>query len=252
MYESTRSKSGALSLRACSARSTTRSMFCLDLPGLTLTAGFPELRCLSRMTLGFRPPPGYGSGGWEFESLAARSIATGMLVGVQWRSARPDLGDSLDRVDNAGNHEPATWVGRPPGEARPEPAPLASEQRGDRWRSRVVTWAHSTAAGNCMATTVVVQAVQEDTCLPVGELRLQESGQGGAEPYSYLTLGRYSFPTTSRGPPHGYLASRWRRLRCDRRATPSAEPPTRPAARLERGVPARAGPRDRPVTARGP
>ena len=32
----------------------------------------------------------------------------------------------------------------------------------------------------------------EDTCLPVGELRLQESGQGGAEPYSYLTLGRYS------------------------------------------------------------
>ena len=30
-----------------------------------------------------------------------------------------------------------------------------------------------------MATTVVVQAVQEDTCLPVGELRLQESGQAG-------------------------------------------------------------------------
>jgi hypothetical protein len=35
-----------------------------------------------------------------------------------------------------------------------------------------------------------VQAVQEDTCLPVGWLRLQESGQGGAEPYSYLTTGR--------------------------------------------------------------
>jgi hypothetical protein len=30
--------------------------------------------------------------------------------------------------------------------------------------------------GTGMATTVVVQAVQEDTCLPVGELRLQESG----------------------------------------------------------------------------
>jgi hypothetical protein len=40
-----------------------------------------------------------------------------------------------------------------------------------------------------------VQAVQEDTILPVGWLRLQESGQGGAEPYSYLTLGMYSFPT---------------------------------------------------------
>jgi hypothetical protein len=57
---------------------------------------------------------------------------------------------------------------------------------------------------------------------------------------------------TLRGPPYSFLASRWRRLRCDRRATPSAEPPTRPAARLERGVPACAGTRDRPVTARGP
>jgi hypothetical protein len=38
-----------------------------------------------------------------------------MLVGVQWEiGSRPDLGDSLDRVDNAGNHEPATRVGRPP------------------------------------------------------------------------------------------------------------------------------------------
>jgi hypothetical protein len=39
-----------------------------------------------------------------------------------------------------------------------------------------------------------VQAVQEDTYLPVGWLRLQESGHGGAEPY-HLTLGSYSFPT---------------------------------------------------------
>jgi hypothetical protein len=38
-----------------------------------------------------------------------------------------------------------------------------------------------------------VQAVQEDTYLPVGWLRLQESGHGGAEPY-HLTLGSYSFP----------------------------------------------------------
>src|SRR5215217_5288628 len=40
-----------------------RSMFYLALPGLTLTTGFPELCCLYRMTLGFRPPPDYGSGG---------------------------------------------------------------------------------------------------------------------------------------------------------------------------------------------
>jgi hypothetical protein len=38
-----------------------------------------------------------------------------------------------------------------------------------------------------------VQAVQEDTDLPVGWLRLQESSHGGAEPY-YLTLGSYSCP----------------------------------------------------------
>ena len=29
-----------------------------------------------------------------------------------------------------------------------------------------------------------------DTYLPVGWLRLQENGQGGAGPYSYLILGR--------------------------------------------------------------
>jgi hypothetical protein len=45
----------------------------LVLPAPTLTAGFPGLRCLSRMTLAFRPPPDYGSGGWGFESLAART-----------------------------------------------------------------------------------------------------------------------------------------------------------------------------------
>jgi hypothetical protein len=31
--------------------------------------------------------------------------------------------------------------------------------------------------------------VQEDTDLPVGWLRLQASGQGGAEPYPHLILG---------------------------------------------------------------
>ena len=36
--------------------------------------------------------------------------------------------------------------------------------------------------------------MQEDTYLPVGWLRLQESGHGGAEPY-HLTLGSYSCPT---------------------------------------------------------
>jgi hypothetical protein len=33
-----------------------RSTFCLALPARTLTAGFPNLRCLARTTLAFRPP----------------------------------------------------------------------------------------------------------------------------------------------------------------------------------------------------
>jgi hypothetical protein len=51
--------------------------------------------------------------------------------------------------------------------------------------------------------------VQEETSLPVGWLRLQESGQGGggAEPYSYLILGVYCSPTCSRGHP----VATWRR-----------------------------------------
>jgi hypothetical protein len=100
-----------------------------------------------------------------------------------------------------------------------------------------------------MATTVVAAGGHR----PPGRLAPPPGvwpGQG--EPYSDLTLGRYFFPATSRGPPSSDLASRWRRFRCDRQATASADPSTRPAARPERGVPARAGTRDRPVPARGP
>jgi hypothetical protein len=68
--ESTRFRSGALSGRPCLARSTTRSTFYLALPGLTLTAGFPDLRWLTRTTLAFWPPPAYGSGGLAMAVLA--------------------------------------------------------------------------------------------------------------------------------------------------------------------------------------
>jgi hypothetical protein len=56
-----------------------------------------------------------------------------MLVDVLWEiGSRPGLGDSLDRVDNGGNHEPGNVGWTTPGEARPEQAPLAPEQPGDR------------------------------------------------------------------------------------------------------------------------
>src|SRR5215204_3977111 len=89
-------------------------MFYLVLPVPTLTADLPNLRCLYKTTLAFRPPPDYGSGGWGFESLAARTIA--------YRDARrrptgprfaPGTGRQPRRVDNGGNHTPALWVGLP-------------------------------------------------------------------------------------------------------------------------------------------
>jgi hypothetical protein len=59
---SNRSRSGALTVLACFARSTTRSRFYLVVPALTLTVDPANLRCLSRTTLGCRPPSDYGSG----------------------------------------------------------------------------------------------------------------------------------------------------------------------------------------------
>jgi hypothetical protein len=67
---------------ACLARSTTRSVTHLALPALTLTVGFPGLRCLTGTALGIRPPSDYGSGAgaargasgtldWESERVAA-------------------------------------------------------------------------------------------------------------------------------------------------------------------------------------
>jgi hypothetical protein len=40
-----------------------------------LNGRLPELRSPTRTTLAFRPPSDYGSGGWGFEILAARSKA---------------------------------------------------------------------------------------------------------------------------------------------------------------------------------
>ncbi len=93
-----------------------------------------------------------------------------------------------------------------------------------------------------------------DACLPVGWLRLHQSGQGGcgAEPCSYRILGMHSHRPASRAAPPGYLAPSPRRLRRDRRAAPQAAPRTRPAARPQPGVPAQAGTRDRPVPTHRP
>src|SRR5215217_8436140 len=102
-----------------------------------------------------------------------------------------------------------------------------------------------------MATTVVVQG-RAGGHLPPGR-RAPPPGErpGGPSPTPASPWAGTPLPTL-RGPPSSFLASRWRRFQCDRRTTPSAEPHTQPTARLERGVPARAGTRDRPVAARGP
>jgi hypothetical protein len=112
-----------------------------------------------------------------------------------------------------------------PGGARPEQAPLAPEYEvtGD---GRVATWAHATAApdrhrdycGRCGRT-------------PPSRLAPPPSERPGrAQPCSHLMLGVDCSSTYLARAAHRDLAWRWRRLRYDRRATPSAEPPTRPAA----------------------
>jgi hypothetical protein len=80
-------------LRAWSARSTTRSMFYLVLPAPTLTAGFPELRCLSRMTLAFRPPPDYGSGDRAPRWVRPSGLRSAVLV-----LGRPTVGTVMGAV----------------------------------------------------------------------------------------------------------------------------------------------------------
>ena len=73
--------------------------------------------------------------------------------------------------------------------------------------------------------------MRKDTDLPVGWLRLQESGQGGADPYSHLILGvDYRFLPASRGPPCNYLAWRWRRFDVtgERRPQRNSPPDQRP------------------------
>jgi hypothetical protein len=134
--ESTRSKSGALSLRACSARSTTRSTFSLALPERWTPS---NLLYLSRTTLAFRPPPGYGSGG----------------LGGSDRS-RDRL--QLHRVDNDCNYEPANVHWANPSGAKQSRRRWATEQQGDRERSRIATSASSAACRRTGVATTLVGA----------------------------------------------------------------------------------------------
>jgi hypothetical protein len=74
-----------------------------------------------------------------------------------------------------------------------------------------------------------VQAVQEDTYLPVGELRLQECGQGGASPTTSPWAGTPSHP-----PRVGRPTASWRRggggsdVTDERRPRPNPPPGQRP------------------------
>src|SRR6266545_2229891 len=108
--------------------------------------------------------------------------------------------------------------------------------------------------GTAVATTVsTCQVVQEDTRLRAAGSASRRAA-GRAESSSYRVLGMdYLFPTCLAGrAPLQVPGIEVEEVRCDRRATPSAEPRKRPAARPQRGVPAQAGTRDRSVPARGP
>jgi hypothetical protein len=64
-----------------------------------------------------------------------------------------------------------------------------------RWRSRVATWARSTAAGEPASRLLwSVQAVQQDTYLPSAGSASNRAARA-AEPDSYLILGVYYFFT---------------------------------------------------------
>jgi hypothetical protein len=200
-----------------------------------------------------RRAPGDGSGGWGFESLAARSITTGMLVDVYGRSARVRVWATASTAwTTAAITSRATWVG---------PPPAKQDRNRRRWlpSNQVIGDGLASRPGRTRRPPPNRHRDYCGRCRPCR--RTPTSRSAGFASKRAATAGRALPPhpgqlflslPTSRGPPYSYLASRWRRFRCDRRATPSAEPPTRPAARLERGVPARAGTRDRPVAARGP
>src|SRR5215211_2561440 len=86
-------------------------MFYLVLPAPTLTADLPNLRCLYKTTLAFQPPPDYGSGGWGFESLAARQTCRSEpifvldLLALLWepgqRSPDPHPRRAMDRRERS-------------------------------------------------------------------------------------------------------------------------------------------------------
>jgi hypothetical protein len=95
------------------------------------------------------------------------------------------------------------------------------------------------------------QAVQEDTS-PLGRLApplRPRPGRAAPTPIRIRILDVSRSPTWLAGPPCSDLVSRSRRVRRARPATPRAEYPSPPTARPERGVPAHAGARDRPVAA---
>src|SRR5215217_5794375 len=129
--------------------------------------------------------------------------------------------------------------------------------RATRW---LVAVAHRDSAYSAVcrstgvATTVVAaRPCRGDTSLLVGWLPPRprpRPGRAAPTPTRILDVSRS--PTWLAGPPCSDLASRSRRVRRDRPATPRAEYPSPPTARPERGVPAHAGARDRPVAAPGP
>jgi hypothetical protein len=133
--ESTRFRSGALSLRACSARSTTRSTF-----SLRYLNGGPLLTCST-----------FPGRRWPSAAPRLRIWRLGVRIAA-------GTGSSSTGWDNDCNYEPANVHWANPSGAKQSRRRWATEEQGDRERSRIATSASSAACRRTGVATTLVGA----------------------------------------------------------------------------------------------
>jgi hypothetical protein len=173
---------------------------------------------------------------------------TDLAVGVRIAAW---TGSSSTGWDNHCNYEPASVHWANPSGAKQSRRRWATEQQGDRERSRIATAASSAACRRTgVATTLVGARPCRRTPPLVGCLRpfttAARAGRALLQPFPVCTDRSAACLV---GPPVRRLVSEVEEVRRDRRATPPAEHPSPQPAGQRRGVPACAGVRDRPIAA---